>query len=53
MQEEVEEGRQGRKGRRSGDLVRGCVAHMFTFSFYVLLFPFMFLDNAIDTHIRI
>ena len=35
MQEGVEEGRQGRKGRRSGDLVEGCVAHMFFLFIYL------------------
>jgi len=41
QEEGAEEGRQGRKGRRSGDFVEGCVGHMFFFSF-----SFIFLDNA-------
>jgi len=43
VQEGPEEGRQGRKGRRSGDFVEGCVGHMFSFSF-----SFIFLDNALS-----
>jgi hypothetical protein len=46
LEEGAEEGRQGRKGRRSGDFVEGCVGHMFFFRFHLSFWIMLSLSLA-------